>query len=206
MMKDSVITAVKKAGKRYRVYLDDKPVFSVSAAEAADLDLHEGDILSAERYMQISEKILKRDAVEKSLGMLERGDRTCSQIRQSLTRLSFPAEVIEETVQKLIRAGYLDDLRFSIHYVETHTRKDSAAMIRQQLRMKGVPQDTVREALSQAFEADEKEQILFWMNKKRFDPETADQKEKERMIRVLSSRGYSWSGIGSCLNDIDISL
>ena len=190
-----VITAIEKSGRKYRVFLQDEPAFLLSEEDLKRLKLYEGQELLPAEYEKICTDILRKDAVEKCLRMLERSDRTQRQLEQALGREGYPPAVIDMALASMRSYGYLDDLRFSRRFIENNQALRSRSILIGKLREKGVPDEIITQAVEEMFDADEGEQIRYWIRKKKFDPASSDKKERDRMIRFLAAKGYGWDQI-----------
>jgi regulatory protein len=72
-----------------------------------------------------------------------------------------------------------------------------------ELQEKGVSGSDIQAALDETEFPDEAEQILRWKEKKHFDPEAADAREKQRFFAFLQRRGYSSEAIRRVMQGLD---
>ena len=173
--------------KRVRVLLEDGNSFVLYYGEKKRYELEEGMELSEEIFQEITSEVLVPRARKRVMHLLERMDRTESQLRAKLKQGYYPEDVIDH---------YLDDLRFAQNYVRNHKEQKSQRIIEVELLRRGVAKDFVQQALEEEYcEENERDLILKWTQKKQYSSETADLKEKQKMYQFLLRKGFHWNDI-----------
>ena len=111
---------------------------------------------------------------------------------------------VEETLESLIEARYVDDRRFAYNYVQLHREDRSRLRIRTDLENRGVPDDVISEVMREESEEHgtqaEVRQILKLMRKRGFDPSSADWEERRKMQAYLYRKGYAASSVRSAMS------
>ena len=182
--------------KRVRVLLEDGNSFVLYYGEKKRYELEEGMELSEEVFQEITSEVLVPRARKRVMHLLERMDRTESQLRAKLNQGYYPEDVIEEAISYVKGYHYLDDLRFAQNYVRNHKDQKSQRIIEVELLRRGVAKDFVQQALEEEYcEENERDLILKWTQKKHYSSETADLKEKQRMYQFLLRKGFHWNDI-----------
>ncbi len=152
--------------------------------------------LSEEIFQEITSEVLVPRARKRVMHLLERMDRTESQLRAKLKQGYYPEDVIEEAISYVKGYHYLDDLRFAQNYVRNHKEQKSQRIIEVELLRRGVAKDFVQQALEEEYcEENERDLILKWTQKKQYSSETADLKEKQKMYQFLLRKGFHWNDI-----------
>lgn len=84
-----------------------------------------------------------------ALDLLARRQRSVFELRQRLMGRGYQRSTAEALIERLLRVGYLDDWKFARTWVEVRGlgRPCGPALLRQELRLKGVPVEIVSEAL-----------------------------------------------------------
>ena len=131
--------------------------------------------------------------------ILERQDRTEYQLREKLLQSAYPKEAVEEAVDYVKSYHYLDDERYARTFIRNHQKDRSKRRLETDLIKRGVPKDTIKLCIDEEFETDEKEQIRIWLEKKQYEKETADLKERAKMYQFLARKGFCHSDIMSVL-------
>ena len=107
-------------------------------------------------------------AKKRALYLLTDQDRTEKQLREKLEKTGYSGQVIEETIEYVRSFGYIDDLKYSVRYIEYYRSKKSAKRLRYDLLKKGVLADVIDSAFEEAGEWDERDQIRTLAEKKAF--------------------------------------
>lgn len=195
------ITALPgKKAKKSRVCLQGGTDLTLYNKEVFRLGLKEGEELSEEVYEDILKNILIPRAKKRAMHLLEKQDRTEANLRQKLKESGYPQVAIETAISYVASYHYIDDERYARNYVRYHQEGKSRKKIYEALRLKGVSKDLISLALEEEFEADEAGMIIELLEKKHYDVETADIKEKSKMFRFLIGRGFAPGDIDRILS------
>lgn len=182
--------------KRVRIILEDGCSFPLYKGESRQYCLQEGEELTQEQFQEIQEEILIKRARKRVMHLLEKMDRTESQLRTKLKQGCYPEDVIDDAIDYVKGYHYLDDLRYAQNYVRCHKDNKSRRMIQMQLQGKGISKERICQALEEEYgQEDEREQILTWIRKKNYSSQSADIKEKQKMYGFLMRRGFSSNDI-----------
>jgi regulatory protein len=128
-------------------------------------------------------------ALDRAVGLLRRRDHSVASLRIKLARVGLPAQEVEEAIEALVRAGYLDDSRFAHGRAERlATRGYGDDWIRAELESQGVSRDAVQEAIAAL--PPERQRALTEAARRSASPSTA---------RALQRRGFSEGSIEAVL-------
>jgi regulatory protein len=123
---------------------------------------------------------------------LAKQSQTSFSLKKALKERFVSNETIHETIQELMTSGYLDDEEWISQFVLSQKRKLGARAILQKCMCKGIPQERVvpyLEALNPA------EDLLAYVQKKYKKVEFSDKKERDKAIRHLLGKGFSFDAI-----------
>lgn len=153
---------------RVNVYLDGEFAFGLAAIEAARL--HVGQRLDDEEIIQLRRQDEIERAYDRALNYLSYRPRSKAEVRRNLRSKDVKDEIVEAVIDRLVRAGLLDDEEFARYWVDNRTQFNPRGFrgLRYELRQKGVSDDTIDDALAT------------------FDVETAARKAAEEGARRLS--------------------
>lgn len=185
----------KLAGGRYLVTLEDGMSFPMYGRELDEYQIHEEEELSDSDFEMIMTEVLPKRAKLCAMHLLEKMDRTEHQLRQKLAALFYPEQMINAALDYVKQYRYVDDVRYAVSYMEYRRENKSVRQMEQELYQKGISRDVFQEALEQIEQPDEERQILDWLQKKHYDPRTADHKETNRVYGFLLRKGYQASAI-----------
>lgn len=153
------------------------------------------------REQETTESRLRR-AKLKALRLLERSDRTESQLTDRLLRAGFEQEEAAAAVEYVKSFGYLDDERFVRNYLENGCGKKSRSLLAQELRYRaGASEELIQKVCGELEPADEKEMIRDFLEKKGYDRESCDEKQKRRLMSALLRRGFRTGDILSVMGE-----
>lgn len=144
---------------------------------------------------------MQKRAKLRCMHLLEKRDYTEKQLRDKLRtgKTIYAQETIDEAIAYVKSYGYVDDAAYACRYVECMKEKKSRRQIEQELYQKGISREFAAAAFEQAEMVPEEELIRYWLEKKHFVPEEADQKEMRRMYAFLARKGFSGETIGHML-------
>ena len=147
-----------------------------------------------------------KKAKHRALYLLERMDRTEQELRNKLAK-NYEPEIVEEALEYVKKYHYIDDLRYAKNYIIYKGQVKSRKQIEQELILKkGVSREFVRQAFDESELEDECRLIRRWMEKKKFDPETADRQGIQKMYLFLARKGFKTEDIRKELTQKRISL
>jgi len=183
----------KRNKNRVSVYLDGQFAFGLAAIEATGLRV--GQALSDDDIAGLQEEDEVERAYERALNFLSYRPRSEAEVRRNLRKRSVEDEVVEVVVERLARAGLLNDREFARYWVENRLQFNprGARALRHELREKGVLASIVADTLED------------------FDEEVAARKAAEagtrrlghlaprdfrrRLVAYLARRGFSYAVI-----------
>lgn len=190
----------KKRKDRVSVYLDDEYAFGVKDIVAARLRV--GQRLSDEDIAGLKEQDAFEEAYNSALNFLSYRPRSTAEAKWNLQDKGVPAAMIEAVIDRLTRAGLLDDVSFAEYWVEQRERfkPRSARMLRHELRQKGVAAVEIDQALQDLDEADSARRLA--------DKRVRRYRHLERdefwqkMIGYLQRRGFRYATIKPIVQEL----
>ena len=189
--KITAIQVQKRNQQRVSVFLDGEFAFGLSRIVAAWLEI--GQEITEEKIARLQAEDEREVVYLKTLNFIQYRPRSSQEIRRYLAKQYAPEELVEPTLERLQRAGLVDDARFAQIWVENRTdlRPRSRQALAYELRQRGIDQQTISEALedvddeAQAIEAGRKQahryQDLDWQN------------FRQKMCAYLARRGFNYS-------------
>lgn len=184
---------------RYLIHLEEGESFPLYKKEAERYGIREGAALEEEVYREIMEELLPKRVRERAMYLLLKMDRTEFQLRRKLKEGLYPEPLIDLALDYVKSHHYVDDLRYAVSYIDYRRDSQSRRQLACSLKEKGISAEDIEEAFRQTDLPDEEEQIRYWQRKKRYCPEEADPKEREKFYQFLLRKGFSLSGIRKAL-------
>lgn len=137
-----------------------------------------------------------RKAKLKALHLLERMDRTEAQLREKLLQAEFEAEIVEQAIAYVKSYGYVDDERYVRNYIEYRQEQKSRRQLEQELQYrKGVPSELIQKVYEELEPVDEKALIRRQLEKKHFQPQEADERQRQKVMASLLRKGFRMGDI-----------
>ncbi len=137
------------------------------------------------------------DARNAAIALLARRDFSTRELSERLERRGFQPDAVRTAVEELLRERLLDDSRYAQNYVSAHASREGPVRIEAELRLLGLPQVLIDEALAAGPDwADRARQVRV----RKFGPEVPREwAQKARQARFLQYRGFSSDHIRSAL-------
>ena len=140
------------------------------------------------------------DLWNKSLDLLSRREHSVSELRNKLIRFNPDSKDRKDVIERLITSNFLDDKRFASAFIRSKAESGYGPnYISQYLTKKGIPSDKYD---IYSLEIDWEDKCLAQFNKKRRNKEI-NFKEKEKILRFLAYRGFSYEIIKNALKEFD---
>lgn len=137
----------KRNKDRVNVYIDGQFAFGLAAIEAAHLRV--GQTLSDDDVARLRVRDEVERAYERALNFLSYRPRSEAEVRRNLRKKDVEDEVVEVVIERLTRAGLVDDREFARYWVENRLQFNprGARALRHELRGKGIPDAIIAGAL-----------------------------------------------------------
>jgi len=152
--------------------------------------------------------VKRGSAFDSALRILGLRDHSEAELRRKLKEKGYE-DGVEEAVARLKELSYLDDERFARQFASSSVRngRGYGARLRLELARRGVAAGIVSEVLAELAEEVSESELLKGLMERRFagfDPETADEKERRRVVGYLQRKGFSLSAILKQLKSKDL--
>lgn len=184
---------------RVAVYLDGRRALVLTALEAARL--RPGQILSDEEIERLCQRDRLEQVHEAALRFLGYRPRSEREVADHLRRKGFEPDLVAAEIERLRRAGLVDDRAFARFWVENRMafRPRSRRALQVELRRKGIPPAIIQEVLQEA-SGDERALALRLARERArrlqgVDPQTF----RRRLASYLSRRGFDPELVGEVL-------
>ena len=179
-------------------------MFPLYAKELEEFGIKEEGYLGEREIERIFREILPKRSKLCAMHFLQSTDRTEYQLRKKLESLFYPEDIIEEAVSYVKKFHYIDDMRYTVNYLECHKDSKSMRQLEQELYKKGISRETFQEAAERSEFPEATEQIRYWLEKKHYTGQGAEKKETEKICRFLLRKGYRMSDIQKVIRCDDL--
>lgn len=194
--------------KRVKVFIDGEFAFVLYKGELREYGITEGNEVEESTLLEIRNTVLSKRCKLRAMNLLQKKDYTEKQLRDKLMEGLYPTDIISDAISYVKSYRYLDDERYANDYISYHMSTRSRTRIKQDLMNKGISGDIIENALESLYANEdpdiELEQVLVLLNKKHYDPDNTEYKEKQKLIAFLLRRGFPMSVIKKAMNAEDI--
>ncbi|MBP3522907.1 MAG: regulatory protein RecX [Clostridia bacterium] len=133
-------------------------------------------------------------ALDKAVSLLASRARTEKEIVSALRQNAYPEQTIARVMARLHDEGYINDAAFAGQWASARTAKGMGARrIRQELRLKGVSQSDIDEALNSVDEEETMDAAVQAAEKASRGRNPSDPADRQKIIAALVRRGYDFS-------------
>ena len=139
----------------------------------------------------------------RGIDLLSRREHSRLELFRKLSRTLQEGETIDdvnEALDTLQKKGYLSNERSAESRVRSREQRYGNARLAYELRMSGVNENEIREALSGSASELERARHVW---ERKFSEAPHDAKERARQIRFLAARGFSFDVIGKVIEGAD---
>lgn len=197
-----MVTEVKKMSGYHRVVFSDGSALKVPDALYYDFRVRAGDPVDREHY----EKQLSAHAFEYALDRAGRAlaarDMTQAQVEKKLLSAGYPQDAVARVMETLTRYDFVSDERYAERYVSGRSARYGRGRILRELRVKGVSEETAKEALEGLPEEDEREAALRQARKLSVRRDLTDPAERRKTAAALARRGFSWDIVSGVISEL----
>ena len=127
-------------------------------------------------------------------------DSVFQKVVEWLQENGYPEEIVECAMDYVKSFHYVDDYRYACTYIRYHQSEKSRLQIKMKLYERGVPSDLIEQALEDEYTGEEDRLIDRLLEKKQYDADTMDQKEKQKIYQYLMRRGFRSDAIRRRMN------
>ncbi len=179
---------------RVRVTPEEGEAFVISGRRASRLGLRPGDELAQETYAEIMQS-LRSACLQRCGTLLGSRDYPVHRLRTKLQDAGYPPSIIEDCIEKLQEAHYLDDARYAQTYLRSHLADRSLLRIRHDLMERGIPEEEIERAVEEISEETDPEEVQLarirrLLQKRGYDPAQTDYTARQKTVAFLRRKGY----------------
>ena len=196
MKETRIITRVEEWDKkRCKIYIDQEFAFVLYKGEIAEYKLKENESVEEKIYHIIKTEVLPKRAKKRCLNLLQKRPYTEYKLREKLAEGCYPEEIVEEAISYVKSFHYIDDYEYACRYIFYHKESEARRKMGEKLRIKGIDSDILQRAFENSYLNEEEmvaaeyEQAKKLLQKKKYEAEHADWKEKQKIYAYLIRKG-----------------
>ena len=204
----TAITAAPRRNGRFDVVVDGSVAATLSLEAIERLQLSVGTVVDERLGAALARETGVVATYDRALNMIALRARSSTELRRVLIRKGEPSEYVDVAVDRLIRAGFLDDASFAKQF--TRMKVVGAGLSRrrvnQELARRGIARDVAEFAVAEVFDEeriDEAGTLERVARKKlkslaRFDSTV----QRRRLYAFLDRRGYDSDDIARTIRSV----
>ncbi len=194
------IIKIKKEGGRYVLHLSNDETLSLKESVFVRHNLYKGKEIDEDQIAAIVFDGERQDGIDFALKKLT-NRKTENEIRTLLSSENFGEEIIDEVVNYLSEYGFIDDEAFALLFCRDKRNINGYGPVKIAyiLRQKGIDDATITHGLEEYTAEIEQAKIASIVEKK-YLRDGILQKEREKIIRFLLSRGFHYNEIKEVLS------
>jgi regulatory protein len=200
-MKITAIEPQQKNPQRMNVYLDGEFAFGLATIVAAWLKV--GQELSDEKVASLKAEDEGEVTYQKALHFISYRPRSSAEVRQNLTKRGVSESLAEETVNRLLSAGLVNDEAFARAWVENRNtfRPRGKPALRMELRRKGLGDETIQSVLDEQVD----EEALAFEAARKYARRLAGlewPEFRQKLGGFLARRGFSYTTLALVVSEV----
>ena len=204
----SAITATPRRNGRFNVLVDGAIAATLSLEAIERLQLGVGVVVDERLSAALAREAAIVATYDRALNMIALRARASAELRRLLIRKGEPPEFVDVAIDRLVRAGFLDDASFARQF--TRTKAVGAGLsrrrVQQELARRGVARDVADSAIAEVFDeerVDEEGTLERVARKKLKSLERLDAAvQRRRLYAFLARRGYNSDDIARTLRTV----
>lgn len=191
------VTKIERVTKtRYRIYVDGQFAFILYKGELSRYLISEEEEITEETFERIRTEVILKRARLKAMHLLNDMDRTEGQLRTKLRQGGYTEDMVDAAVDYVKSFGYVNDDAYVRRFIMGRKERKSKREISGALCQKGIPKEQIDVAMEECYgKEDSHAAIRKILEKKKYDPATAQDAEKRRIMGYLTRKGFSYDDI-----------
>ena len=188
------ITDIRYKSAHIEVLLDAGEPLKLPILQAGQYRLEKGRLLDAEEYLQLREESDRYLCRQKSLDYLSVRNRTSREVGKYLAKKGFSAHLARETITGLEKAGYLDDSRYAVSYVQARLKSKVIGknLLKKELQARGIDRETVKKTLAAPECGEAKYEEIFRLAEKKLAALEGKKNRLHKVSHFLGRRGFDY--------------
>ncbi len=194
--------------QRKTLIFDDGSVFGISEDVFISHNFTIGVELTDDSFKKLFNDELKVRVYNSALRLLGYRMRSINEMRDRLIEKKYPNDIIDETINKLLKIGYLNDVEFANAFARDKVKGKKIGPLA--LRIEFIPhkidEETLEKIIANVYEKYPiSDLIKLLLDKKKILPGTKlDQKTKKRIYDLLIRKGFNWNDISNVFTELEI--
>lgn len=201
-MRINSIESPKNNRNRFKLVFDDRRSIYVDSEILLAFHLKSDQQLTEEEFNKI---VAQKDWsywYNRTLNYLSFRPRSKKEIEAFLEKNKVPLSIQQKIIQKLEKYAFINDEVFARWFVDNQAKPKGKRRLEQELKLKGINKAIIEEVLKGQSIEDELQAAERLLSKKMSQwNHLPKEKRYQRMVSLLSRRGYDWSLINKLIKE-----
>lgn len=189
------VSPQKKNPDRFSLFHADIFLTGISSQTLLDFSIKKGDQLTVSLLQKLKNAEEYQSVKERCFRLLSGRDHGATELERKMKAKGFSSSVIEPVLDELKSKGFLSDLKYAEKFAHDkhHLNQWGPRKIEAALFKKGIPRQVTQKVLENLSKDLDPQQIcvdLLMKRKKHFLREAEPFKQKQKMFRYLTGKGY----------------
>lgn len=207
----SSIVSQKHNRNRYSIFVEQEFLIGISESVLTEFNLSKGVEMTPLLFEKVRQSEYRSEVKSYLMQLLARRDHSRKELLEKALKKGYPEDIIIQIEDELEQKGYLDDASFAKKFASDKANLNNwgPAKIRSSLLRKGIPNQVIEHALTDAFaEIDLRPLFLDLVDKRgyHFRKEEDLYKRKKKIFDYLRRKGYKSEQILHYLGELEDSL
>ena len=194
---ERIVTKIEELDKkRSKIYINHEFAFVLYKGEILQYKIKTEEIIEDSIYETIRKEILPKRAKKRCLNLLQKKSYTEYKLREKLIEGLYTQDIVDEAIDYVKSFHYVNDYDYACQYIFYHKETESRRKIEEKLSLKGIDREILSQAFQDSYEEEEQQEIELQqakklLEKKNYNAETMDWKEKQKVYAFLARKGIS---------------
>lgn len=200
----AIVNSIKKVRNHLEITIDSENI-CITKSTFQERALKEGQEIDLEEYKQFVLLHQYKPALQHAADLLAAKGYAEKELERTLIRGGYLPETAEMVVTKLKTLGLLNDELYAETYIDSHANAGYGEnRIKQDLRRKGIDEETVRNLMESLDPLVLKENVLVLARRgmQKRHPGESLQKRNQRILSMLVRRGYAYEDARQAIAEV----
>ena len=211
MPKITSITAQTKNKERCNLFIDGEFYAGLSLETVMSFRLKVGQEITEKQLTEVVLEGEKGVALNKAINYISKNLKTKHQVKVYLEDKGYNHEIITYCIDKLIEYGYIDDVEYSIRYLESVYTKQGEKLSQMKLFQRGVSKNNINlafikfkenEQINNLNGQNESASVAYKIAQKYTKNKEKNLENKSKTYRYLIGKGFSGEEVVNALSKI----
>ena len=193
-----IVSKLEAVNSRIKVYINGEVAFVLYKGEIRKFNISEGQEIGEEAFGELMSLLYNR-AKERALYLLDKSYKTEKEIYDKLKSGFYPELIVQKVIGLFKEHDLINDLRYSVMYIDYKKNTKSKKQIIQELYRKGISKEIISTAFKEN-DFSERDSLDKLVEKRISKYDINDYKSINKLYQYLISKGYNYSDVKAAIS------